>query len=99
MIARESRYAATSTSVHEAPDGTQVLYLQRRFLPQPDDVPTARIYSAKNREARLDTIAAAVIGEPQAYWRVCDVNGALNPFDLLAECGYHVRVPSGYTVR
>ena len=99
MIGRDSRYAATQTAVYETEDGTRVLYLQRRFLPQPGDVPSARDFHTLDRDERLDTVAVAVIGDPQAYWRVCDANGALNPFDLLDETDGHLRVPTGQTIR
>ena len=32
---------------------------------------------------RLDTIAASTIGDAQQFWRLCDANDALNPFDLV----------------
>lgn len=31
-----SRYAATETTRLVGPDGTEVVYLKRRFLPQPE---------------------------------------------------------------
>jgi hypothetical protein len=31
---------------------------------------------------RLDNIAAALIGDPQQFWRICDANYVLHP----AEC-------------
>ena len=99
MIERDSRYSTTETAVYETEEGTRVLYLRRRFLPQAMDVPSARDFETLDRRERLDTIAVATIGDPQAYWRVCDANGALNPFELLDETGGRLRVPTGYTIR
>jgi hypothetical protein len=44
----------------------------------------------------LDQVAARVLGDSEQFWRLCDANAALNPFDLLDELGYRVRVPSPY---
>jgi hypothetical protein len=42
---------------------------------------------------RLDLIAARSLGDPQAFWQVCDANKCLNPFDLTAEVGRVLRIP------
>jgi len=99
MIGRDSRYASTATAVFETVEGTRVLYLRRRFLPQPADVPSGRDYETLDTNERLDTIAVNTIGDPLAYWRVCDANGALDPLELLEETGGQLRVPTGYTIR
>jgi hypothetical protein len=99
MIGRESRYANCGTDVYETADGTRVLYLRRRFLPAGEDVPSSRDFETIDRSMRLDTVAALTIGDAQQFWRVCDANDALNPFDLLAENEGRLRVPTGQTIR
>jgi hypothetical protein len=99
MIDPDSRYSAAQTAVHECADGTPVLYLRRRFLPDPDDVPSARSVDSIDRRERLDLIAATQLGDAFSFWRICDANDALNPFDLIAESGGVLRVPSGLTIR
>jgi hypothetical protein len=42
---------------------------------------------------RLDLIAARTIGDPEQFWRVCNANNALDPFDLPAGLGRVLRVP------
>jgi hypothetical protein len=42
---------------------------------------------------RLDLITARTLGDPEHFWRVCDANNAMNPFDLTAEIGRRLRVP------
>ncbi len=42
---------------------------------------------------RLDLITAKTLGDPEQFWRVCDANNAMNPFDLTAEPGRTLRVP------
>jgi nucleoid-associated protein YgaU len=44
---------------------------------------------------RLDLIAFRTLGDPEIFWRICDANDAMNPFDLVAdgEIGRKLRVP------
>jgi hypothetical protein len=42
---------------------------------------------------RLDFIAHQNLGDPQQFWRICDANNAMNPFDLTAKPGQKLRVP------
>jgi len=47
---------------------------------------------------RLDIIAGAELGDPLAFWRLCDANDAMRPDDLTAEVGRRLRVtlPEGF---
>jgi hypothetical protein len=99
MIGKDSRYASAGTAVLETSAGTRILYVRRRFLPQPNEVPSARVFEANDRVQRLDTVAHLAIDDPEAYWRICDANGALNPFELLEETRGRLRVPTGHTIR
>ena len=36
-FAANSRYAATETATYTLPDGREVVYLRRRFVPQPEN--------------------------------------------------------------
>lgn len=42
---------------------------------------------------RLDLIASRTLGNPEHFWRICDANNAMNPFDLTAEIGRTLRIP------
>jgi hypothetical protein len=64
------------------PTGRQIAYAERRLLPRASDLtPVARIPVADGD--RLDQLAARAIGDPLAYWRICDANEAMRPDDLL----------------
>jgi hypothetical protein len=39
----------------------------------------------------MDTIAASELGDPEAYWRICDANDAMRPDDL-ATVGRALRI-------
>ena len=77
----ESRYHGVPTATIEGPDGTVITYLRRRFAPPPDAFATLRERQVRQGE-RLDQLAAAEIGDPEAFWMLCDANGAIWPEEL-----------------
>lgn len=72
----ESRYHGIPTTQITGADGTVHTYLQRRFAPQADAFFTLRLRRTLQGE-RLDQIAAVEIGNPEAFWMLCDANGSL----------------------
>jgi hypothetical protein len=92
MFDATSRYAAVETVSFKLPDGRTVAYKRRRFLPAGADLAVlAEI--AVNQGDRLDLIAARTIGDPLQFWRVCDANDAMDPFELVAQPGALVVIP------
>jgi hypothetical protein len=78
-----SRYNTTPVATLTAPDGTQVVYLRRRFVPPPE------VYAAAGQATvaegdRLDNLANSLLGDPALFWRLCDANRALRPAELEA---------------
>ena len=92
MIDNASRYAVLGDAVYESPDGRQIKYKQRRFLPQGETIPVQHLVGVAIGD-RLDSIAARTLGDPEQFWQVCDANDCMNPFDLTAELGRTLRVP------
>jgi hypothetical protein len=86
-----SRYALTATATLERPDGTKIVYLTRRFVPQPERFATLQWHQVKQSE-RLDNIAASYFGDPEQFWKLCDANRALKPEDLVATIGRKLRI-------
>ncbi|MFC7737927.1 LysM domain-containing protein [Roseomonas sp. GCM10028921] len=91
-----SRYHGVTVARSERPDGTAVAYLRRRFLPQPDSLALLQEHVVVQGD-RLDNIAAAELGDPTQFWRICDANGALRPEELVETPGRRLRVtlPAG----
>ena len=91
----ESRYHGVPTAQIAGPDGRPLTYLARRLAPQPEAFFTQRLRRTRQGE-RLDQIAAAEIGDPTAFWLLCDANGALWAEEL-EEPGVEVRItlPAG----
>jgi hypothetical protein len=93
-----SRYYGAATLQYTAPDGTQITYLARRFVPQPGPVNFARMaqYAVKQGD-RLDLLAAKYLGDPLLFWLICDANGAIRPGQLVATPGtiLNLTLPQG----
>lgn len=91
MFEHTSRYSGIRTAVYES-GGERIVYKRRRFLPQGEGLPLLASVAVGEQD-RLDLIAARTLGDPELFWRVCDANDAMNPFDLTAETGRTLRVP------
>ena len=85
-----SRYYATGTNVL-AVGSKQVPYLLRRFLPSADTFSIIRVYTVVDGD-RLDNVSYANLGDPLAFWRLCDANNAMLPEDLTATPGNKIGI-------
>ncbi|WP_255550716.1 LysM domain-containing protein [Granulicella sp. dw_53] len=87
-----SRYYGSPVLTLTLPNGTEVAYLQRRILPQPD-VYTSIIEHNVVEGDRLDVLAARYLGDPLLFWMICDVNAATDPEQLTAQTGRTIKIP------
>lgn len=83
MFDPTSRYAtlAQTPRTLALPDGRIAAYVGRRFLPPIGSLPTLAQVTIGPAE-RLDVFTARTLGDPQAFWRICDGNDALKPAEL-----------------
>lgn len=81
MFGSTSRYATLPDLSFEDADGRVHVYKARRFPPieKPPLMSSVRVREGE----RLDNIAARTLGDPLAFWRIADANGAMDPFDLV----------------
>lgn len=91
LFASNSRYAATPLATWTDPAGVPVTYLRRRFVPPPETFSTVAAHLVV-RGDRVDLLAAAYLGDPEAYWRLCDANGVMRPEDLTDTVGRRIRI-------
>lgn len=91
LFAPNSRYAGIGTSTLVTSDGTMIRYVQRRFLPQPEQLAQLQQHTVVQGD-RLDVIAARYLGDPQVFWRICDANVSTRPEDLTATVGKVLRI-------
>ena len=94
MFEPSSRYYSLETATCTLPDGRTVAYKRRRFLPRGEEMDLLVEVTVTEGD-RLDLIAARTLGDPEHFWRICDANDAMNPFDLIGddEIGRKLRVP------
>jgi hypothetical protein len=69
-----------------------MVYLRRRFLPRGDEMPLLAEVTVVEGD-RLDVITARTLGDPEQFWRICDANNAMSPFELTTQAGRMLRVP------
>jgi len=86
-----SRYYDVETATRAEPDGTVVPYLRRRFLPALDGFVLLHEHRVTEGE-RPDHVAAAELGDPEAFWRLCDANASMHPDELTDRIGESVRI-------
>lgn len=92
MFDPASRYYNRETATHIAPDGREIAYVRRRFLPRGRDLQLLVEVEVTDGD-RLDLIAARTLGAPDQFWRIADANDAMNPPALTEETGRILRVP------
>jgi nucleoid-associated protein YgaU len=88
-----SRYYGAAVVQYDMPDGTPVMYLARRIIPQASTAyPATKSYVIVDGD-RLDSLAAKFLGNPLLYWMICDANTAMDPDKLTAQAGAQVVIP------
>jgi hypothetical protein len=86
-----SRYSGIATTTLTAADGKTIVYLMRRFVPSPDRFALLQLHTVKQGE-RLDNMANQYLGDPLAFWRICDANNAMRPDELTQTLGRQLRI-------
>ncbi len=92
MFDKHSRYAKLETSSLLTAKGETITFVKRRFLP-PAAGHRLLVEVAVSEGDRLDLIASKTIGNAEQYWRICDANDAMDPFELLEQPGRVLSVP------
>ncbi len=91
-----SRYYNLDTVQITAADGRTLTYLERRFVPPPEDFSLLQTYVVMQGD-RLDNITAKFLTDPTQFWQLCDANRAMRPVELTATIGRRLRItmPAG----
>ena len=86
-----SRYYNTETAELVTPDGKTIVYMRRRWVPQPESFTTLYEHTVVEGD-RVDNVAAEYIGDPEQFWRLCDANNELRPVELTGTVGRVIRI-------
>jgi len=86
-----SRYYGIDTATLQSPDGKTIIYLKRRFVPSADRFALLQEHTVTQAE-RLDNVTAQYLGDPEAFWRICDANNAMRPEELTERVGNSIRI-------
>jgi hypothetical protein len=91
MFDPTSRYIGLDTATLTLPDGREVRYVRRRFLPP---AATGSVYAEHTvvEGERLDHITARYLGDPELFWQLADINNAMQSDELVDEIGRKLRV-------
>ena len=73
--------------------GREIVYKKRRFLPQPEQMIIIQEVAVTAGD-RLDHITGRTLGDPEQFWRICDGNNELHPYDLTGDPGKVIRIPA-----
>ena len=92
MFFRGSRYENIAEATLTTEDGRTIRYKRMRFVPQTSAPP--RLFTTVEEGERPDLLTFRMIGDPEQFWRLCDLNLVRRPVDLTAEPGMPVAVPS-----
>ncbi|HEX6372414.1 MAG TPA: hypothetical protein VF006_26070 [Longimicrobium sp.] len=92
MFEHTSRYYALETALHTLPDGREVAYVRRRFVP-PGSSHTLLAEVRVAQDDRMDLVTARTLGDPLQFWRVADANDAMHPAELVSRPGRLLRIP------
>ncbi len=79
MFSERSRYARAGTDTIDGGDGRVIVATRIPFRP----VPPSRGFVRPADGQRADHLAAQHLGDPTAFWRLCDANGAMSPDVLM----------------
>lgn len=90
MFVPTSRYADIPQAKLVTPDGREIVYVRRRFVPKARG---GEVTYTVTQGDRLDNITARTLGDPEVFWRICDVNGAMRPDELTEVVGRVLWIP------
>ena len=95
MFDSTSRYYQLNTSTINLTnsDGTTrtVRHVQRRIIPPATSALTVIEHTVIQGD-RIDNVTARYLGDPTAYWLICDANNVMLPNDLTDSPGRIIKI-------
>lgn len=92
MFDPESRYHDLPERRYSDEEGRETVFKARRLLKRPSEPPKFR--EEVSPADRPDLLAHRTLHDPLRFWRLCDANAVMDPFELTRPGRRRVRVPS-----
>lgn len=92
MFSDTSRYARLPLKAVVRPDGQELRYVSRRFLPQPASLIRAGADTVGTAD-RLDHIAYRAYGDPLQFWRIVDATLIFEPEEVSRVTDRRLMIP------
>jgi hypothetical protein len=87
MFDAKSRYMEIEDTFYEKTPGELIRYKKRRFIPKDKEEQLVLSEFDIVSGDRIDLVSFKYFGDPEQYWRLCDMNGIMHPLDLTREIG------------
>jgi hypothetical protein len=90
------RYVGIETAMLTTPDGEEIAYLRRRWVPSSSRFAVLEVHRIVEGE-RVDRFTARYLGDPLQFWRICDANDVMRPEELTERVGrpFRITLPEG----
>ena len=88
-----SRYYPIEDAYFRTPDGESIIkYKKRRFIKEAKESEIVLTEFNIASGDRIDLLSYKYFGNPELYWRLCDMNGIMHPLDLTREIGKAIKI-------
>ena len=94
----DSRYHGLPLRRMTLPDGREVAYVGRRFLPPLDAYEPIAVHEVHDRD-RLDLLAAQYFADPEQGWRIPEANGVRDPRTVMSQAGSRIAIAAASTIQ
>ena len=94
MFEANSRYNERGDGFFVANDGRIIKYKRRRFIPHDNENKITLEEINITAGDRIDLISAKHLGDPEQFWRLCDMNEIMHPLDLTSQIGKIIKITS-----
>lgn len=91
MFSKSSRYYGLPERTWSDAQGRKIVYKSIRLLQRTPA--RAENMTLVAQSERLDLVAARTLGRPDFFWKLCEVNHALDPFALIETSERRLWVP------
>ena len=92
MFEAKSRYNEIEDAFYEKTPGELIKYKKRRFIPKNKEEQMVLLEFDIVSGDRVDLLSFKYLGDPEQYWRLCDMNGIIHPLDLTREIGKTIKI-------